>query len=420
MTSIASSNVGSSTRSRGTREGGVNYTPSHVPIARGLNYGSARKREGGGMSNRFCGTGAGERHGMAAKSVQGLGRKVKPLKLQNGATVHIDLLCNRCGYENPHNHRRLRCNTCGVPLTQIHPDDAAAGKNTLNNYTSQAAFSPAASEKLERKNAQRAYVAEYAASVAESENSAFSYQQKRQHEQSQQLVVMAKTMNAGSTMRKKGLGGLGSRRTGLGPGARHGMSAGAVWHLPASTREIRLGSGEVITVDVICRKCGYEQPPSWRALRCQNCKEVLDQLGTLLTNHQFRAVGWHSSYKKKKNAERQRKKEKEKEKNKERIPRQYGTGHGIESQHVFGFSGRSIRSIVQRAAAQEGESSDTDSVRSERRRKKPSLSNLRSETNDVIGHWICAIDVVTGDDYFYNTKTKVVTWNCPSELQDAM
>ena len=194
------------------------------------------------------------------------------------------------------------------------------------------------------------------------------------------------------------------------------MAAGAVWHLPASTRSIRLGDGNVITIDVLCRKCGFEQVPDWKGLRCQNCKHVLDQLGSLLTNHQFRAVGWHTSYKKKKMRE-----EKERRKKlglidaKSTQHTQYGTGYG--RGQVYGFSGTSIRSLVQQAQDSNTNKQEEEVVQvNKTKRKKPSIRDLRHETNDIIGNWVCAIDSTTGDDYFYNKKTKAVTWNTPRAL----
>ena len=68
-----------------------------------------------------------------------------------------------------------------------------------------------------------------------------------------------------------------NKRAGLGPGARHGMSAGAVRHLPASTRNVRTADGSLVTIDELCRSCGYEQPPNWNGLRCQNCRLPLNQ-----------------------------------------------------------------------------------------------------------------------------------------------
>ena len=119
------------------------YTFSKVPIARGLNYGSARKIQAGGAGKRWSGVGAGDRYGMSASSTRGLGRKVKPLKLQNGQTVYVDLLCSVCGHEQLPFHKRLRCDSCGNPLPLVQEEDAYAGKHILANYTDQTAFTPA-------------------------------------------------------------------------------------------------------------------------------------------------------------------------------------------------------------------------------------------------------------------------------------
>ena len=130
---------------------GSEYAFSPVPIARGLNYGSARNRQAGGAGSKWSGVGAGGRHGMSSGAVRGLGRKVKPLKLQNGDTVYVDILCNNCGYEQPPHHRRLRCDSCGMPLALLDMADAYAGKHTMENYTGQDAFTPASLVKQERK-----------------------------------------------------------------------------------------------------------------------------------------------------------------------------------------------------------------------------------------------------------------------------
>jgi predicted Zn-ribbon and HTH transcriptional regulator len=428
MTSIASNETISSARSNTTtigrgREGQTEYIISNVPIARGLNYGAARSQFGGGLSNKTSGLGAGERYGMSAGSVKGLGRKVKPLKLQTGATVYVDLLCNKCGYENLPSHKRLRCDTCGVPLPQLHPDDAYAGKNTLQTYTGQDAFSPISSIRLERKNNQRKILEDIDNSndfsvVVNDDNNKKKKNSNNEtlNSREQQLVVMSTSMNTGATSRKQACGGLGRKRSGTGPGARHGMAAGAVWHLPASTRSIRLQDGNIITVDVLCRKCGFEQRPDWNGLRCQNCKKPLNQLGSLLTNHQFRAVGWHTSYKNKQLRKARAKKRKEEDEKESIHLTHYGSSHG-EYEQIFGFSGQSIRNILKRSQAEDDESDVKSNKSVKPKRPKPSLTNLRAETNDVIKDWVCAIDSSTGDDYFYNRKTRVVTWNCPLELK---
>ena len=70
------------------------------------------------------------------------------------------------------------------------------------------------------------------------------------------------------------------------------MAAGAVAHLPASTRAIRLGTGDVITVDVLCRSCGYELRPPWSG-RCPECGSGLDAWNTVSFVRDWRGDGSH-------------------------------------------------------------------------------------------------------------------------------
>ena len=435
---------------------GADYAFSPARIAPGLNYGASRSRQGGGLGSRAAGTGAGGRHGMAAGASRGLGRKVKPLKLRNGTTVHVDILCGTCGYEQPPNHCRLRCDNCGLPLTLLEDEEAYAGKHTLENYTSQEAFTPASLERhrqkhrLSRSSGGGAYTDDVEddddsksnnngddASVA-SRSSRRSRSGRRRGKlggvrgdstratdaQRLQLVTMAATMNAGATARKRALGGLGNKRAGLGAGARHGMSAGAVAHLPASTRAIRLGTGDVITVDVLCRSCGYEQPPDWHGLRCQNCRLPLNQLGSLHTDHEFRAIGWKQAASKWQREKRQaeaRRLGNRGGRNRRRVGgTEFEDGN---TARMYGMSGgmtvRSIVSGAQLAGRVEAEQARQERAEARRIAKAnlPSLGNLRAETNDVVGDWVCAIETGTGKNYFYNKRTHKVQWEVPPSVR---
>ena len=419
-------------RRMSTTKSGKEYVFSHVPIARGLNYGSARKRQAGGAGNKWSGLGSGGRHGMDSNAVRGLGRKVKPLKLQNGDSVYVDILCNKCGYEQPPLHRRLRCDSCGMPLALLDMADAYAGKHTLKTYTGQDAFTPESLAQQEHK-VRRAV----AADVPQiSERQGYSEVQalggtttshaggtgadatRATRRQTSQLVTIARSMNDGSSARRRQQGGLMNKRAGLGPGARHGMSAGAVRHLPASTRNVRTADGSLVTIDELCRSCGYEQPPNWNGLRCQNCRLPLNQLGDAITEHQFRAVGLKQALELKKKIEHREKLAR----SQKYSPWDISATHfdTDADQQVFGMSGPTIRTIVSSSQLQVVDEEEQRRLREERRRKKrlntPSVSNLRAETNNVVGDWFCAIEAATGRDYFYNRRTRKATYKVPPEV----
>ena len=72
-------------------------------------------------------------------------------------------------------------------------------------------------------------------------------------------------------------GGLANRRPGMGPGARYGMSAKGS-KVPSKAREMQLGDGSKVVVDIICRQCGFEQLHNYFRLRCQECQAPLKQV----------------------------------------------------------------------------------------------------------------------------------------------
>ena len=55
-------------------------------------------------------------------------------------------------------------------------------------------------------------------------------------------------------------------------------------------REMVLGDGTKITVDIVCRRCGHEQPSNYFRLRCQRCDGV-KQLGVNDKTDMLRSVG---------------------------------------------------------------------------------------------------------------------------------
>ena len=100
------------------------------PLALGADDGGPGLHDARSRGAAVDGMGAGGRHGMSSGAVRGLGRKVKPLKLQNGDTVYVDILCNNCGYEQPPHHRRLRCDSCGMPLALLDMADLCVRTDT--------------------------------------------------------------------------------------------------------------------------------------------------------------------------------------------------------------------------------------------------------------------------------------------------
>lgn len=435
----ARSGQGGAARSRGRRssvtKSGKEYKFSRVPIARGLGYGSVRTRQAGGAGKRRSGVGAGGRHGMASAAVKGLGRKVKPLRLQNGDSVFVDILCNSCGYEQPPAHRRLRCNSCGSPLPLLDAADAYAGKHTMQNYTNQDAFTPESLANQSRRMSK--VLTNYAhqtneregdegkllladASAPASGSTSTQLTQVVKEQQSNKLVMMARSMDVGSSARAKGQGGLQNKRVGLGPGARHGMSAGAVRHLPASTRNVRLQNGELIALDQICRSCGFEQLPDWSGLRCQNCRLPLRQLGDLVTEHQFRSIGLKQANEfKKKMLRRERNATQQKYSPWDTSATHFDNNAAMQ---VYGMSGPTIRSIVDSSQIDKIGLEERRRAEEDRRRRKkantPSVANLRSETNCISGDWVCAIEAKTGREYYYNTRSRKATYRKPPEIAE--
>ena len=78
------------------------------------------------------------------------------------------------------------------------------------------------------------------------------------------------------SIRRNGLGGLFSKSSGVGPGQRHGMSGQGVGTVKKA-RDLVLGDGTQIVVDIVCRRRGHEQPHNYYRCRCQNCQALEDR-----------------------------------------------------------------------------------------------------------------------------------------------
>ena len=63
----------------------------------------------------------GQRHGMSGKGV-GTMKKARDMVLGDGSHVVVDIICRRCGHEQPHNYYRCRCQNCDGPLKKVDRD----------------------------------------------------------------------------------------------------------------------------------------------------------------------------------------------------------------------------------------------------------------------------------------------------------
>ena len=226
---------------------------------RSLPYGNSRSKTArSGLGSRLPGMGPGQRHGMSADAVERESPHLIPYVLGNGMHVLVDQVCRHpgCGHEQPVSWKRLRCQSCDTPLRQFSEKDqrwlrssyqgAQHGYHALSSPGSRSVrskkFVSATSVALERRRV-----------VADDEvPDGFS-----------------KLSLPYGESRLRALGGQGSRPPGMRAGQRHGMSEDATHHMPAMLRPFVLGDGTRKLVDIQCRKCGHQQPPIWRGLRCQ-------------------------------------------------------------------------------------------------------------------------------------------------------
>ena len=95
-------------------------------------YGFSRKNGLGGLFSRSSGLGPGQRHGMSGKGV-GTMKKARDMVLGDGSHVVVDIICRRCGHEQPHNYYRCRCQNCVGPLQRVDRDLFMAINNNDNN-----------------------------------------------------------------------------------------------------------------------------------------------------------------------------------------------------------------------------------------------------------------------------------------------
>ncbi len=364
---------------------------------------------GNGSSSRDCG-------GNKSKNIANIasGRVVniyiKPVKLGNGSIVYMNLFCHACGTENSSMHKRLRCDKCSKPLQLFSKEEAEKLKALPNKASRHRAPS------------------EQSVPVTEGNISAVSRTSRSSHAPDAFTPMLNSTRRSHSA-RKKASGGLANKRPGLGAGARHGMDAQATLHCPAQMRQVRIGNGDIVTIDILCRNCGYEQRPEHRKLRCEACFHPLEQLGGMGSQHIFRAVGAHTRTRTSKDKRKSGGKTARNGKSFYTPPGKYRRDimAGARDHRAFGgkphygFSGKTIRSILN-----EGRDAKFDDInmvdggetkKKQKKKDKPSLTNLRHETNDVIGDWACCICAKTGKNYFYNMETREATWCVPKELE---
>ena len=85
------------------------------------------------------------------------------------------------------------------------------------------------------------------------------------------------------------MGCLEVRDPGLGPGSRHECWQ-RCWYNDESTL-YGIRRGMKISVDIVCRRCGHEQPSNYFRLRCQRCDGILKQLGANEKSEKIQSVG---------------------------------------------------------------------------------------------------------------------------------
>ena len=189
-------------------------------------------------------------------------------------------------------------------------------------------------------------------------------------------------------------------------------------------RDMILGNGIKISVDIVCRRCGHEQPTNYLRLRCQRCDGVLKQLAANEHSERIRSVG--GIYKQPSGNKRNMKVTRA-----EHI--RYDKQHAIED----GITYNSFSKTTTRARTPEdimrliqiksrkgtnGGANDTLTIgekyiypkhlrSSKEEIKPPSMTNLRSEAVEVRGNWIKAIALKTGKPYYYNARSKKATWD---------
>ena len=357
-------------------------------MSSGYSYGSIRRNGLGGLFSKSSGVGPGQRHGMSGQGV-GTVKKARDLVLGDGTQIVVDIVCRRCGHEQPHNYYRSRCQNCQAPLKIVHRDMFNVNQLKLQySKKIQAASGPNPETQL----------------AISSPKTMITMSPMTQSFKNQKTVVT-------STARVRDVGGLKTREAGLGPGSRHGMSGRDIGTM-TKAREMVLGDGTKITVDIVCRRCGHEQPSNYFRLRCQRCDGVLKQLGVNDKTDMLRSVG--GIYKRPSGQ-----KSSMTVTYHEHI--RYDKKHAIENGVTYNSFSRTKTMPRTDADIQQLISIDSPKVRKGMGAKylypkhvknsPPSLSNLRKEAVEVRGNWIKAVAMKTGKPYYYNAKSKEATWD---------
>ena len=426
----------------------------------GHTYGFSRKNGLGGLFSRSSGLGPGQRHGMSGKGV-GTMKKARDMVLGDGSHVVVDIICRRCGHEQPHNYYRCRCQNCDGPLQKVDRDLFMAINNNDNNSNKKKLKVQkvlALNDKnmvVEKTKTVTGLMITHSANqdsdLADDNFQIVNVNQLRNNNSNNdivegdderpefQLTISApktivkmspmtqslkhqKTFVSG-TARMRDVGGLKVRDPGLGPGSRHGMSGRDVGTM-TKVRCMILGNGMKISVDIVCRRCGHEQPSNYFRLRCQRCDGILKQLGANEKSEKIRSVG--GIYKQPTGNQPNMKVTHD-----EHI--RYDKRHAIEDGVTYNsFSKTTTRARTdddvmrlikientkkrtKRGGIRKGMGDKyiypTDLRDGKNEVKPPSVTNVRTEAVEVQGNWIKAIALKTGIPYFYNAKTKVATWD---------
>ncbi len=189
-------------------------------------------------------------------------------------------------------------------------------------------------------------------------------------------------------------------------------------------RDLILGNGIKISVDIVCRRCGHEQPTNYLRLRCQRCDGVLKQLASNEHSDRIRSVG--GVYKQPSSNKVDMKVTRA-----EHI--RYDKRHAMEEGITYNsFSKTTTRArtpedikrlmqIKSRKGKKIGANNESTMGEkyiyprhlraSNEEIKPPSMTNLRSEAIEVRGNWIKAIALKTGKPYYYNARSKQATWD---------
>jgi Zn finger protein HypA/HybF involved in hydrogenase expression len=295
-------------------------------------------------------------------------RKARELVLGNGKKVVVDIICRRCGHEQPSNCFRLRCQYCDSVLKQIKRTKSLKLEQPPSTTPSRKSEPTLIEDKIVN-----------GVGVEDDRSS-------KSRKYSAVPMSHVKLSMLGNKSRSK-----------------HSKRA---FTKRLKTRELTLGDMSKIVIDIVCGTCGHEQPFNYCRLRCQKCDDVLRQIASGDVSEQLRSVGGARV----KNAQgRQLNLTNSSARTKAKNNYDANNNKYDDTNPLI-----QVRVQIPRYV-------DALSPRKATKRSKARgpiyLGNLRAEAGQQRGDWLICTSMKSGHTYYFNVATCVATYIRPADLE---